>query len=152
MLLVSFSFGCYNLHVCLTFEFNYISFYGCLLFEHACVDVLNINVCICLTCSLCSSNLLDLMVFFPQKKNYLTALFCVIVVYALHIIRLYLVFNYSLILCKLPASLVSMNMSVLTSAGSQNCILFVKLLALPTWLRNHWSFTGEWIHIQKPEE
>ena len=38
------------------------------------------------------------------------------------IIRLYLVLNYSLILCKLAASLVSMNMSVPTSAGVQNCI------------------------------
>jgi len=47
--------------------------------------------------------------FFSKNKNYFIVLFSVIVLYALYIIGLYVVLNYSLILCKHPASLVSMN-------------------------------------------
>ena len=126
MLLTSCSICCCRFLVSSTFVFIYISLHGCLLLAYACIDILNSYTCrcscLCWTCSLYSSNLLDCL----KKKiiiNYV-ALFCVIVVYALHI-RLYLVLNYSLILCKLPASLVSMNMSIVTSAGTQNCIASV---------------------------
>ena len=135
------NFGCFSLLVCLAFVFIYISLNGCLLLNYACVDVLNIHACrcacICWNKQLRFIQLVGFDVFFiPKKKNYYTALFSVVVAYALHITRLCLVLNYSLIQCKLPSSWVSMIMPFFPVITASCYVAYL--------VACYWDFTGEY--------